>query len=202
MVKCARPSWCYARDVRLRCLLLLAVVVVGGAGCSRPAAASRDLEAAQYEAYRRPDQIVAGLQLAPGLRVADVGAGRGFLTLRLAAAVAPGGRVVATDVDGAALAAIPRAPAVETRVVAADDPGLEARAYDRILVAEVDHYLPDRASWLRKLARALAPGGFIAVENKLTYRAPLLAAADAAGLDAVAIAPAPPAHFYVRLVPR
>jgi trans-aconitate methyltransferase len=172
-------------------LLLLAIAV--------PATAD---EAAQYEAYRQPQKIVAGLALAPGMRVADVGAGRGFLTARLAAAVAPGGRVVATDVDGAALAAIARSPAVETRRVAADDPGLEPRAYDRILVAEVDQYLPDRAAWLRKLVRALKPGGFIAVSNRLLYRAPLVAAAEAAGLRATDIAVELPAHFFVRLVPR
>jgi cyclopropane fatty-acyl-phospholipid synthase-like methyltransferase len=196
--------------------MVLVALVSALPGCGRPAAASRDSnpragtprsspvadrQAAQYDAYRRPQQIVDGLRLAPGMRVADVGAGRGFLTARIAAAVAPGGHVVATDIDGEAIAAIPRSPAVETRRVTADDPGLEAGAYDRILVAEVDHYLADRAAWLAKLRRALKPDGFIAVENRLFYRTPLLAAAGAAGLRAEDITPAPPAHFYVRLGP-
>lgn len=168
-------------------------------GCNRPAAASVDRQVADYEAYRQPARIVAGLQLAPGMRVADVGAGRGLVTTRIAAAVGPAGRVVATDIDGAALAAIPRAPTIETRLVRADEPGLEPGAYDRILLAEVDQYLPDRAAYLAKLARALRPGGFIAVSNRLPYRAPLLAAAHAAGLRAGDIAVDLPAHFYVRL---
>lgn len=181
----------------------MALFVGATAGCSRAAGTEErgggDREAAEYERYRAPDKIIAGLELAPGQHVADVGAGRGFLTTRLVAAVGARGHVVATDIDGAALAAIPHAAGVETRVVAADDPGLEPGAYDRILVAEVDHYLGDRTDYLRRLARALKPGGFIAVENRLPYRAPLVAAAIAAGLRVTDVAPAPPVHFFVKL---
>ncbi|HEX6838691.1 MAG TPA: class I SAM-dependent methyltransferase [Polyangia bacterium] len=190
----------------------IALVSLCAGGCSRRARADVDrqaaheparvdAEAAQYERYRAPSTILTGLALAPGQRVADVGAGRGFLTTRLAAAVGAAGHVVATDIDAAALAAIPRAANVETRLVHADDPGLEAGAYDRILVAEVDHYLADRTDYLRRLGRALRPGGFIAVENRLPYRAPLVAAAAAAGLRVSEIAPAPPIHFFVKLEP-
>jgi cyclopropane fatty-acyl-phospholipid synthase-like methyltransferase len=178
---------------------LALVCVAAAAGCGRPARAGVDREAAAYEQYRAPQTILAGLALAPGQRVADVGAGRGFLTTRLAAAVGARGHVVATDIDAAALAAIPRDAVIETRVVGAADPGLEAGAYDRILVAEVDHYLADRADYLRRLARALKPGGFIAVTNRLSFRAPLVAAAEAAGLRVRDLAPAPPVHFYVKL---
>ncbi|MGZ3425423.1 MAG: class I SAM-dependent methyltransferase [Polyangia bacterium] len=180
-----------------------AFVFVAAVGCARATGDEPrvDRDAVEYERYRAPDKIVAGLQLAPGLRVADVGAGRGFLTTRLAAAVGASGHVVATDIDAAALAAIPRASTVETRVVAAADPGLEAGAYDRILLAEVDHYLGDRADYLRRLARALKPGGFIAVANRLPYRAPLYAAATAAGLRVTELEPAPPVHFFVKLEP-
>jgi len=179
--------------------LLFAFVGAAATGCGRPARASVDREAAEYEQYRAPQTIVAGLALAPGQRVADVGAGRGYLTTRLAAAVGPSGHVTATDVDAAALAAIPPHGAIETRVVRAEDPGLEAGVYDRILVSEVDHYLGDRADYLRRLARALKPGGFIAVTNRLPYRAPLVAAAEAVGLSVHDITPAPPVHFYVKL---
>src|SRR5438874_170879 len=111
--------------------------------------------------------IVAGLALASGMCVADVGAGRGFLTTRLAAAVGARGHVVATDVDAAALAAVARDAVIETRVVGADDPGLEVGVYDRIFVVEVDYYFVDCVVYLVCLARALKPGGFIAVTNRL-----------------------------------
>lgn len=188
----------------------MALLLAAAAGCDRRAradgeAATRahaDGEAAAYAQYRQPDKIIAGLQLAPGMRVADVGAGRGFLTLRIADAVGAGGHVVATDIDAAALATIARRDGVETRVVAADEPGLEAGAYDRILVAEVDHYLADRAAWLGKLARALKPGGFIAVTNRVTHRAALVAAAETAGLRVRDVPLGLPAHFFVRLEKR
>jgi trans-aconitate methyltransferase len=84
-------------------------------------------------------------------------------------------------------------------VVRADDPGLERAAYDRIFLGEVDQYLPDRAAYFRTLTAALAPGGFIAVSNRLPYRAPVLAAANAAGLRAVEVPAGLPASFFLRL---
>jgi cyclopropane fatty-acyl-phospholipid synthase-like methyltransferase len=167
-----------------------------------PAARPADDDAqahAGYEAYRQPERLVQALAIAPGQRVADVGAGRGFLTGRLAVAVGARGQVVATDIDPAALAAIPHAANVETRLVRADDPGLEHGAYDRILVAEVDHYLADRVAWLRKLAPALAPGGFIAVTNRVTYRTAMREAATQAGLRVTEVPAELPAHFLFRL---
>lgn len=154
---------------------------------------------AAYDAYRQPDRVVGALGIVPGQRVADVGAGTGYLTGRLAAAVGPTGRVVATDIDPKALAAIPRAPNIETRLVAPDDPGLETAAYDRILVAEVDQYLADRVDWFHRLAAALAPGGFIAVTNRLTYRTAMRDAAVKAGLRVVEVPVELPAHFFFRL---
>jgi len=142
-----------------------------------------------YDRYRRPDRIVAALDLAWGMRVADVGAGDGYLSFRLEAAVGPRGRVVATDIDPAALATLARrAPAtsrVEVRLVVPADPGLEAGGYDRILLAQVDHLLGDRPAYLRRLAVALAAGGRIVVVNRLTHRARLLAAVAPAGLRVV-----------------
>lgn len=177
---------------------------LGLPACARHAHADApdDREALQYQAYRQPQKMVAGLTLTPGQRVADVGAGRGLVTTRIADAVGPRGHVVALDIDGTALAAIPRRATIETRVVAADEPALEPAAYDRILLAEVDHLLPDRAVYLGKLMRALRPGGFIAVTNRVLYRAPLVSAAAAAGLRASEVPLDLPAHFFVRLEPR
>jgi trans-aconitate methyltransferase len=170
----------------------LPLATAGRAGAAPPSAAD-------YESYRQPAKIVAALALRPGLRVADVGAGRGFLTARFADAVGPRGHVLATDVDAAALAAIPPRPTIETRAVAAAAPGLEPGAYDRIFLGEVDHYLPDRIAYFRALVPALAPGGFIAVSNRLSYRGAVLAAANAAGLRAVELPVQLPGHFFIRL---
>jgi 2-polyprenyl-3-methyl-5-hydroxy-6-metoxy-1,4-benzoquinol methylase len=144
----------------------------------------------QQDAFRQPERLVAALGLRPGARVADVGAGGGYLTLRLARAVGPGGRVVATDIDGAALRQLMRRaraaglPQIEARRVARDAPGLEAGAYDLILLSQVDHLLPDRAAYLSALRGALRPGGRIAISNGERHRDALLPAVRAAGLVA------------------
>jgi ubiquinone/menaquinone biosynthesis C-methylase UbiE len=158
---------------------------------------------AARDRIRQPARIVAALGLAPGQRVADVGAGRGYLTFRLADAVGPSGRVVATDIEEGVLAVVQaqhRANVV-TRKVAADDPGLEPASYDLVLLSEVDHYLPDRVVYLRKLRAVLAPGGRLAVTNRRAFRAPLLAAAAQAGYAVAGEVTDLPFHFLILLRP-
>jgi SAM-dependent methyltransferase len=150
--------------------------------------------------WRRPDVIVGALGVHGGERVADVGCGDGYLTFKIAAVVGARGTVVATDIDPRAVAhvAMHGDPGVVVRLVEPADPGLEPGAYDAILLAEVDHLLPDRVAFLRRLGAALAPGGRIVVENRLPFRAALMAAAEAAGLHVVA-EPAIEGQFVVVL---
>jgi ubiquinone/menaquinone biosynthesis C-methylase UbiE len=188
--------------------LLLALVAIACDGSREEAPRPARLSEADYDAWRRPDALIAALGLRPGDTVADIGAGRGVLTGRLAAAVGAHGRVVATDIDAAALAELRRLPPspgaapIEIRQVAADRPGLEAGRYDLVLLAEVDHYLADRAGYLRLVAGALAERGRIAVANRLQHRAALLAAARQADLVVVADHSAVlPGQFLVLLAP-
>ncbi len=182
------------------------------AACNASGAAERapfsddDGDRRAYENWRRPDVLVREIELRPGMHVADVGAGSGFLEPHLAAAIHPGGRLVATDIDAAALDRLrERAAAagvdVEVRLVAADAPGLEPAGYDRILLAEVDHLLVDPAAYLRNLAGALAPGGRIAIANRIDRQAGALAAARAAGLRIAHRSHAIPSQFIILLEP-
>jgi predicted methyltransferase len=174
------------------------VVALGSlAACSAEAARAAPapgpslvLDDPQRDAFRQPARLVASLGLHPGQRVADVGAGDGYLTFRLAAAVGPGGHVLATDVDWVALLHLseravrsyvaPAAP-VALRLVSPADPGLEASAYDVILLAQVDHYLGDRVAYFRALRPALAPGGRLVLANRTPFQEAALAAAATAG---------------------
>jgi ubiquinone/menaquinone biosynthesis C-methylase UbiE len=160
---------------------------------------------ASFDRYRQPERVIAALGLSAGQRVADVGAGRGYLTFRLASAVGPNGRVVATDVDDDALAALrarrPPAANLVVRKVTPADPGLETRSFDLILLSEVDQYLPDRVAFLGRLRDALAPGGRIAVTNRRLFRAALVAAATQAGYKIVGEIKDLPAHFLIFLQP-
>jgi predicted methyltransferase len=168
---------------------------------SEPTPAERARAQQAFDRYRRPDLLLAALALRPGERAAEIGAGSGYLTLGLAAAVGPTGRVVATDVDAAALAALrARAGAhlaapIETRLVTADDPGLLQERYDLILMCEVDHLLPDRAAYLARLRPHLTATGRLAVCNRRAYRTALLTAATQAGFILRREEQHLPAHF-------
>jgi predicted methyltransferase len=189
----------YAEDVRWALPLLMMAACGDGEPEPGESPRARANAARAYDRHRRPDLLIAALDLPAGATVADVGAGEGYLTTRLARAVGASGRVVATDIDASALARIARAGNIETRVVRADDPGLEAGAYDLVLLAQVDHLLGDRADYLRKLRAALKPGGRIAVSNRRLYRAPLLDAATRAGFSTASEYDGLPAHFLVTL---
>jgi len=159
-------------------------------------------EQQRFDAERRPDKVVEALGIKPGSRVADVGAGSGLLTVHLARAVAPNGKVVATDVDGAVLELLKQRlrtaklnEIVEPRVVDADTPGLEANTYDAILLAEVDHYFTDPVAWLRAAGAALKPGGRLVISNRIYHRAQTLAAAQKAGLLLKDESTPVPSHF-------
>jgi predicted methyltransferase len=181
--------------------LVAAALAIGGCGRGdaqadegrrkEPAARPADGvdEQAIFDRERQPDQIVRALGLAPGMTVADVGAGTGLLTIHLARAVAPTGKVLATDVDGAVLDmlatrmdAAQLGAVVERKVVAGDTPGLAPGAFDAILLAQVDHLFTDRVAWLRAAVPALKPGGRLVIENRVYNRGPALDAARAAGL--------------------
>ena len=190
----------------------MTVVAALLAGCLQPdepepPPAARTLSADDYDRWRQPDRLVGALGLAPGDRVADVGAGRGYLTGRLAAAVGPTGRVVATEIDPDRVADLSRLPAVpgsapiEVRLVQPDQTGLEPGGYELVLLAQVDHLFADRVASLRQLAGALSSRGRLAVSNRVQHRARLLAAARAAGLAVDSELDELPGQFLVLLSP-
>ena len=113
--------------------------------------------------------IVQRLELQPGMRVLDAGCGPGRVTLPLARALAPGGEVVAVDMQGEMLRrAEERARAAGLTNIrfcrSAIEPGrLGSRLYDRVILATVLGEIPDREGALREICRALKPGGFLSV---------------------------------------
>lgn len=186
------------------------VLAVGACDRGKPAGGSGsggsgfadDGEQARFDAERRPDKLVEALGIKPGSRVADIGAGSGLISVHLARAVAPNGKVVATDVDGGVLDLLSQRlkaakldGVVERRVVAADTPGLEPGLYDAILLAEVDHFFADPVAWLKGAASALKPGGRLVLSNRIYHRAQSMAAAKKAGLVLQSESTPMPSHF-------
>ena len=202
-------------------VLCVLCVLLGASGCrsrkdaeGEPTAGSSGRssddsarEQARFDSERKPEKVVEALGIGPGSTVADVGAGTGLLTVHLARAVAPTGKVVATDIDGAVLellhsrlAAAGLADVVERRVVGAETPGLEPGTYDAILLAEVDHYFSDEVGWLKAAQAALKPKGRIVISNRIHHRTRSMAAAQKAGLVLQSESTPVPSHFIAVFV--
>ncbi|GAC1337578.1 MAG: class I SAM-dependent methyltransferase [Myxococcales bacterium] len=120
------------------------------------------------DVWQMPDQVGAALRLVPGQTVCEVGAGPGYFALRFARAVGEDGRVFAADVEPRMLVALrQRIEASGTRnvspVLALPDHALvPAGSCDLILIADTYHHFPDGPAYLRRLSRALKPGGRLA----------------------------------------
>jgi ubiquinone/menaquinone biosynthesis C-methylase UbiE len=111
------------------------------------------------------------LGVADGAAVADIGAGAGWFTIRLARRVGPNGIVYAQDVQRQMLDAVRRRVAregltnVETRLGSGSMPNLPGRSLDAVLVVDVYPEVEDRVTFLRNLADALKPGGRLGIVN-------------------------------------
>jgi SAM-dependent methyltransferase len=143
--------------------LLLAVALAGAWSCAKidwRQGLSRD-------ALGQPERVLATLAIAPGQRVADLGAGDGYYTGRLAAAVGPAGRVYAVEVSEPALRSLREQAAGDARIevieAAADDPRLPDAAVELVLLSDVYHHLDDRVAYFARLRRDLAPGARVAI---------------------------------------
>ncbi len=121
------------------------------------------------DAWQQPDRVVAALALAPGMVVADDGAGTGYFEKRLSEAVGPKGAVIAVDIEPDMIrylgerAQREQTPNVEARLGAPDDPKLAPGSVDRVLIVDTWHHIEDRVAYGKKLAAALKPGGAIFV---------------------------------------
>jgi cyclopropane fatty-acyl-phospholipid synthase-like methyltransferase len=121
------------------------------------------------DAWQRPDELVAALGLRPGMVVADLGAGTGYLSRRLAGAVGPDGTVLAVETEPNLVAYLrDRAeregtPNVVPILASRDNPRLPRGHVDVMLVLDTYHHLDDRRTYLRALRRFLTPAGRVVV---------------------------------------
>lgn len=113
------------------------------------------------------------LELAPGMRVLDVGSGPGRLSIPAAAAVGPEGEVVALDIQPAMLRKLERRAAsrcvLNIRPVLGDIASIPPGdgVFDRAVLVTVLGEIPDRAAALRHIFTALKPGGMLSVTEIL-----------------------------------
>ena len=129
------------------------------------------LEQPDRTLWQKPDQIMDAVHVADGSTVADIGAGAGWFTIRLAQRVGPKGKVYAQDVQRIMLEAIKRRVQreglenVATVQAHGNDPMLPARSLDAILMVDAYQEVENRVVYLRNLANALKPTGRIGIVN-------------------------------------
>lgn len=119
------------------------------------------------DGWQEPDEVIRTLELPANAKVADLGAGTGYFTVRFARAL-PAGKVYGVDIEPSMVAYLDgRAkkeslPNVAGVLAAPDDPRLP-EPVDLVLVVDTFHHLDDRPGYFRRLQASLAAGGRVAI---------------------------------------
>jgi ubiquinone/menaquinone biosynthesis C-methylase UbiE len=151
----------------------------------------------ERDRWQMPEQVVSALALKKGEVVADIGAGSGYFTMRLARAVGPQGKVYAVDIVPKALDSIERHARdeqltnIEVIVSRKDDPLLPQGSVDVAFFCETIHEIDDRVPFYRKVRTAMKKAGRMvlidsapmngAAEGRQVSRATAVREAEAAG---------------------
>jgi SAM-dependent methyltransferase len=131
------------------------------------------LDRSERVSEEEPDLALYAITLVKGSTVADVGAGSGYITVKMAKRVGPTGKVYANDIQPEMLALLRQRLArekstnIETILGTLDDPKLPANTIDLILMVDVYHEFSEPQKMLRRMHEELKPGGRLVL---LEYR--------------------------------
>lgn len=126
------------------------------------------LEAAGREEWQQPQRVMDSLAIFDGAKVADIGAGGGWFTIRLAGRVGPNGVVYAEDIQPEMIESIRRRVSrlgltnVEPKLGTAADPQLPA-GLNAVLMVDTYPQIPEPIVLLRRLGASLAPNGRLGI---------------------------------------
>jgi precorrin-6B methylase 2 len=132
------------------------------------------LEREGREKEERTDLLLRELRLAPGMDVADIGAGTGYFARRIAPLLAPGGTVFAVDVQPEMIRLLERSAKdaklanIRTVLASGDDARLAPASIDLALLVDTYHELEQPFEVMDSVVRALKPGGRVVL---VEYRA-------------------------------
>lgn len=170
--------------------LILSLLLLAMAGCKPVADNDRPETSRDFPRADRPVSKLSGTEfsneaardeagearlvmdwagVAPGATVADIGAGEGYYTVRLAERVGKNGRVLAQDINHGALQRLgvrvdrDRLDNVSIKPGAEDDPRLPKQSFDRIFMVHMYHEVTEPYAFLWRLRPALAKGGQVIV---------------------------------------
>jgi FkbM family methyltransferase len=148
---------------------VVALAQIAGDAAVIQSSVDRQARESQREEQQRVADVFKALAIAPGAVVADVGAGQGFYTVRLAKAVGDTGRVYAVDVSSSALRSLRGRVAdeglgnVEVLEGAVDDPKLPKGSLDAALIVNAYHEMTEHQKMLAHIRTALKPGGRLVI---------------------------------------
>ncbi|MBT0669710.1 class I SAM-dependent methyltransferase [Novosphingobium profundi] len=183
MARTVRKSW-LATAVLAIALQPLAACERGKSDSSRPEAvrafpvADRPVSPGGMDSFSSEVQrdsvneakVVMDLaRIDKGMTVADIGAGEGYYTVRLAQRVGAKGRVLAEDIDPKAIQGLglrverERLENVSIKLGTPDDPRLPESSFDRIFLVHMYHEVSEPYAFLWHLRPALRPGGKVIV---------------------------------------
>jgi arsenite methyltransferase len=146
--------------------LVVALCLVFG-GCARLKQCA--YEGISRDEWQQPQKVIAALKLRPGAVVADLGAGGGYFTFRLAEAAGPGGKVYAVDVDPDMVELVAKTAKekaqtnIETILAKPENPLLPEAGVDLIFTSNTYHHIGDRVAYFSNLRRFLRAGGRVAI---------------------------------------
>ena len=143
-------------------LTVTALVLSAGLCPAAPKKDSRDQ-------WQQPARVVVDLGLKSGMKVADIGCGRGFFTYRLADAVGPKGKVYATEISEKAIKSVvdrvkrDKITNIEPVISESTKTKLAADSVDAAVICLVLHHVPKdiRAPLTKDVAQAIKPGGYL-----------------------------------------
>ena len=150
---------------KLRLSILIACCLLAGCGKLKQWA----YQGVGRDQWQQPEKVIATLKLSPGDQVADLGAGGGYFTFKLAQAVGPAGKVYAVDIDRQMIDLLANRAQkdgmtnVETILANVDDPLLPKSGVDLIFTCDTYHHIDNRVSYFKSLRKYLKPGGRVAV---------------------------------------
>jgi FkbM family methyltransferase len=115
------------------------------------------------------EEVMDRAAVVPGMTVADIGAGDGYYTVRLAQRVGAKGRVLAQDIQPQVIERLAdrvsreQLDNVSIKLGAADDPKLPAASFDRVFMIHMYHEIEEPYAFLWRLYPALRQGGEVIV---------------------------------------
>lgn len=123
------------------------------------------LEDPQRDVYQKPHEVIMALGLREGETVADIGAGSGYFTFRLASPVGEKGRIYAVDTSPDMIVHMNhqirdmKLRNIVTVLSAPDDPLLMDGSIDRFFICDTWHHIQNQAQYLALMKKMLKPGG-------------------------------------------